>query len=1520
MKVFKHIILCGLFAAVNICNTAFAQVNCTGTVSTGQNLVTNGDFSNLYSGWTHDPAYTNYAPCSTCYSVPGNIYAGSVPSSFNQAFANIQDHSTSGDNNFLMVDGICTVGIDLWKQTNIPIVPNTNYYFSVWITSLSPADTSISGTLNFNINGVDLSTRIAAPGVVGQWVRFPGVVWNSGLNPPSTISISIQNTTVNGCATAVDFGIDDITFTQGCDFGVTGPQPNLGADFPICGRTLPFNINPNFKTATAASPNMTYTWYKDGVQQTKGMGPSFYNFSVTTAPAPGSSNTYSVCVDSAGSCPKLDEIVINNSTTPPSRAWSPDSVFCTGSTSSVRLRIVGGSGSNLKWYTGSCGGTQVASNTTGAEVSVTAPTVTTTYYARWESTGCSTTCASVTVIPKAPPATSVAGPAQNLCNATSATLAANTASPSGATGAWSVVSGTGSITTPSDPNSTVTGLVAGDLVLRWTISNAPCPVSQSQVTIHKDVLSAPVITGASPNQCASATGVVYSTTVNNSPTSTYAWTKTGSIVITGSSNNSVTVNVGATGGTLTVTETKGACSFSASTTITATQTPDLSNAGPRQDLCNAVTATLAANTPSASGASGLWSVVSGTGTVTTLSDPHSTVTGLVAGDLVLKWTISNAPCAVSQSQVTIHTDALSAPVITGASPNQCASATAVVYSTTVNNSGTSTYAWTKTGTIVITGSSNNSVTVNVGATGGTLTVTETKGACSLSASTTITATQTPDLSNAGPRQDLCNAVSATLAANTPSASGASGLWSVVSGTGNVTSPSDPHSTVTGLVEGDLVLKWTISNGSCAPSSSQVTIHTDVLSAPSITGASPSQCATATGVNYSTTVNHAPTSTYTWSKTGSLVITSHPANTAVVNVGSSGGTLTVTETKGACSFSSSINIISVQPLTSTSAGPDQQICNSSSVTLAATAPAAPSVGFWKIISGTGTIAAADTTKFNAPVTGIGAGDLLLRWTIRNSPCADSSDDVLIHQDVLSAPLITGASPNQCATATGVTYSTTVNNSPVSTYVWTKTGSLVITSHPANTAVVDIGASGGTLTVTETKGACSFSSSTNITSVQPLTATSAGSDQQICNASSVTLAATAPVAPSIGFWKIISGTGNIAASDTTKFNAPLTGLLPGDLVTLRWTIRNSPCADSTDDVTVVADTLSAPILSLAGGSYDTCALTTGVTYSTTVNHAPGSTYTWATSGAPNTLVITSAVNNSATLNVGTSGGTLTVTETKRGCSFSASKDITILPNITLADAGSDQSVCLDHTTLQATIVTVGHGEWSVIEGTGNFTDASDAHTSVTGLSQGRNTFRWTVNGCGGPSVDDVRVMAGNSNMVIGPLTGPTDTLCVGTPRTLTLTVSGGSNHYYYIWTSSDSSFNSITTHTPVIVVPLVRTTKYYVYAADSLNYGCISNSDSIEVHAIPGQNLSMNNLMTPNDDNLNDKFIVRDVETFQKVLPGAKLEVYNEWGARVFKSEDYDNNWGAKVLTDGVYYYNLKAGCGGEVYKGWVQIIR
>ncbi|MBK9453154.1 MAG: hypothetical protein IPN95_27900 [Bacteroidetes bacterium] len=112
----------------------------------------------------------------------------------------------------------------------------------------------------------------------------------------------------------------------------------------------------------------------------------------------------------------------------------------------------------------------------------------TVYTLRWTITNspCAPTFDDVQITLTPSPTIANAGPDQNICGIT-ATLAAN--SPTVGTGSWSIVSGAGgSVATPTSPTSTFTGVAGQVYVLRWTITNSPCPTSFDDVQISTDLI------------------------------------------------------------------------------------------------------------------------------------------------------------------------------------------------------------------------------------------------------------------------------------------------------------------------------------------------------------------------------------------------------------------------------------------------------------------------------------------------------------------------------------------------------------------------------------------------------------------------------------------------------------------------------------------------------------------------------------------------------------------------------------------------------------------------------------------------------------------------------------------------------------------------------------------------------------------------------------------------------------------------------------------------------------------------
>jgi gliding motility-associated-like protein len=75
----------------------------------------------------------------------------------------------------------------------------------------------------------------------------------------------------------------------------------------------------------------------------------------------------------------------------------------------------------------------------------------------------------------------------------------------------------------------------------------------------------------------------------------------------------------------------------------------------------------------------------------------------------------------------------------------------------------------------------------------------------------------------------------------------------------------------------------------------------------------------------------------------------------------------------------------------------------------------------------------------------------------------------------------------------------------------------------------------------------------------------------------------------------------------------------------------------------------------------------------------------------------------------------------------------------------------------------------------------------------------------------------------------------------------------------------------------------------------------------------NVITPNGDAYNERFVVKGLSLTTPWL----LELYNRWGRLVYRSEAYQNDWGA-AATPGAYYYLLRPAGGTVTYKGWLEV--
>ncbi len=84
------------------------------------------------------------------------------------------------------------------------------------------------------------------------------------------------------------------------------------------------------------------------------------------------------------------------------------------------------------------------------------------------------------------------------------------------------------------------------------------------------------------------------------------------------------------------------------------------------------------------------------------------------------------------------------------------------------------------------------------------------------------------------------------------------------------------------------------------------------------------------------------------------------------------------------------------------------------------------------------------------------------------------------------------------------------------------------------------------------------------------------------------------------------------------------------------------------------------------------------------------------------------------------------------------------------------------------------------------------------------------------------------------------------------------------------------------------------------------------------LDFYNLITPNGDNANDGFVIKNLDLY----PENELVITNRWGQEVLSQKNYSNAnpWNGGELQDGLYFYKFNAKLKNFATQGWIEIKR
>ncbi|WP_282037134.1 PKD domain-containing protein [Saccharicrinis aurantiacus] len=226
---------------------------------------------------------------------------------------------------------------------------------------------------------------------------------------------------------------------------------------------------------------------------------------------------------------------------------------------------------------------------------------------------------------------------------------------------------------------------------------------------------------------------------------------------------------------------------------------------------------------------------------------------------------------------------------------------------------------------------------------------------------------------------------------------------------------------------------------------------------------------------------------------------------------------------------------------------------------------------------------------------------------------------------------------------------------------------------------------------------------------------------------------PPTVGIGRWSLIEGSGII--SDAINPSAAVSNLLTGNNI-FRWTVTNELCSEY-DEVIITAG--SATIANAGGDQFICTDSTTGA-----ANVPSDGRGSWS--------IITGSgffedINNGETTITNLANGENILRWTIYNSNgFSTYDDVSIFNNSpSLANAGLDMRVADTSVELDARLPVFGQGTWSLIEGSGIFSDASNHKATVSNLSPGNNIFRWTVTNESCSEFDEVMVLSGTSTNI-------------------------------------------------------------------------------------------------------------------------------------------------------------------------------
>lgn len=454
-------------------------------------------------------------------------------------------------------------------------------------------------------------------------------------------------------------------------------------------------------------------------------------------------------------------------------------------------------------------------------------------------------------------------------------------------------------------------------------------------------------------------------------------------------------------------------------------------------------------------------------------------------------------------------------------------------------------------------------------------------------------------------------------------------------------------------------------------------------------------------------------------------------------------------------------------------------------------------------------------------------------------------------------------------------------------------------------------------TQTLNGCE-SAFSNITEVEIATiptelAQLCDGDMTICDVDNAVICAQAPT-QGIGTWS--TDNPDVIINNPNEPETTLSGLIPGSTYTFFWRLSNGTCGEYSATRLIVEVGVTGSIAKVCDKLVEECA---GNTVNLCANPVPtGFAGEWSQPSSQADAGVTINDINSSNTTVSTiePGNPFnaytfywTVVDDEGICTATDTMTVNVygIPNEVALIDDTELISCNGEAVVTAQPLADGlTGQWTSPNSEIIIESPNNPSTNVSNLSKGMNTLVWslTSGACGAYSSDEIMVFFEDAPIA------EDDVYDIGFSGSATLNVTENDQLFspdfdIKILSAPSNGMAEMTEEGQVNYTANQAFVGDDVFTYELCNPTCASDCSTAQVTLKIGEdaNCEVPSIMTPNNDGVNDVFMIPCIETGN--FPGNEVIIFNQWGDEIYRAAPYRNDWrgtyNGEDIPAGTYYY-------------------